>query len=121
MEPRETGEAFAVEDGFLVRRVVPKRGTPYEHTCTEQVYKDVAYAIEQLGARSFTGEDIQAAIDAPFTQVAVAMAFLKDRGSIVPARGRRHQAACDFVYEDALIEYHALREKGPADPAFGYE
>jgi len=114
-------ESFAVENDLLVRRVVPKRGKPYEHTCTKQVYENVAWAIEQLGARSFTGEDIRDAIDAPFTQVAVAIAFLKDRGSIVPARERKHQAAGDFVYEDALIEYHALREKGPADEAFGYE
>ena len=107
-------ESFAIEDGLLVRRVAPKRGAPYEHTCTKQVYDDVAHAIEKLGAQTFTGEDIQAAIDAPFTQVAVAMGFLKERGCIVPARERRHKAAGDFVYEDALIEWHALREK-PAE------
>jgi len=114
-------ESFSIENDLLVRRVGPKRGTPYEHTCAKQVYDDVAWAIEQRGSRSFTGEDIRDAIDAPFTQVAVAIAFLKDRGSIVPARERKHRAASDFVYEDALIEWHALRLKGPADPAFGYE
>ena len=74
---------------------------------SRMVYDDVAHAIEKLGAQTFTGEDIQAAIDAPFTQVAVAMGFLKERGCIVPARERRHKAAGDFVYEDALIEWHA--------------
>jgi len=109
----ERCETFSIQDGVLFRRVVPRRGEPYEHTCTERVYKDVAYAIEQLGATTFTGEDIRDAINAPFTQVAVAIVFLKDRGCIVPAHERRHHAAGDFVYEDALIEYHALREGAP--------
>lgn len=104
-------ETFAIEDGVLVRRVNPKRGKPYVHTCTKQVYDDVAWSIEQLGAATFTLESIRDMIDAPFTQVAVAMAFLKERSCIVPARERRHKAASDFIYEDALIEWHALAEK----------
>jgi hypothetical protein len=114
-------ESFAVEGGVLVRRVVPRRGEPYQHTCTEQIDKDAAYAVEQLGGETFTGEELQERLDAPTTQVFTALAFLKDRGCIVPAHGRRHAAASDFVYEDALVEYHALREKGPGDPAFGRE
>jgi len=109
----ERDETYSIQDGVLFRRVVPRRGTPYEHTCTERVYKDVAYAIEQLGTRSFTGEDIRDATDAPFSQVFTALAFLKERGCIVPAHGRRHHAASDVVYEDALIEWHALREGAP--------
>jgi len=109
-------ETFTIEDGALIRRVVPRHGTPYEHACTKQIYDDVAYAIEQLGVATFTGEMIRDRIDAPHTQVMTAIAFLKERGCIVPARERRHRAASDFVYEDALIEWHALREKGP-EPA----
>ena len=109
---REQIERFSIDrTGYLVRSVVPKRGKPYEHTCTKEVYDDVAYAIEQMGASTFTGEAIRDRIDAPFSQVATALAFLKERGCIVPARQRRHQAASDYVYEDALIEWHALREK----------
>jgi len=119
-------ETFLVDgpSGALLRRVVPKRGTPYEHACTKQVYDDVAYAIEQMGNASFTMEDIRAKAGGgdeskmpPWSQVAVAIAFLKERSCIVPARNRKHIAASDFVYEDALIEYHALREKGPEDAA----
>ncbi|MBX3356499.1 MAG: hypothetical protein KF724_12455 [Phycisphaeraceae bacterium] len=110
-------ETFSIPFEMLVRRVVPKRGTPYEHTCTKQVYDDVAFAIEELGAGTFTGEEIRAAIGAPFTQVMVAMAFLKERGCIEPVHGRRHRAASDFVYEDALIEWHALREGSPGSAA----
>ncbi len=110
MITNDPSDCFRIEERTLIRSVVPRRGNPYEHACTEAVFKDTAYAIEERGARTFTADDIRAAIDAPFTQVAVAIAFLKERGCIVPARERRHQAASDFVYEDALIEYHALRE-----------
>ncbi len=120
--PRQLDESFIVDaaSGALLRRVVPQRGKPYEHACTKQVYDDVAYAIEQMGNAAFTIEDIRAKAGGgdesnmpPWSQVAVAIAFLKERSCIVPARERKHVAASDFVYEDALIEYHALREKGP--------
>jgi len=110
-------ESFVIENGVLIRRVAPRRGTPYEHTCSKRVYDDVAFAIEQIGAATFTGEDVRERIEKPltipFTQVYTALAFLKERGCIVPAHGRRHRAACDFVYEDAMIEWHALREGAP--------
>jgi len=125
--PQQLNETFAVDgpSGALLRRVVPKRGTPYEHACTKQVYDDVAYAIEQMGSASFTMEDIRAKAGGgdeanmpPWTQVAVAVAFLKERSCIVPARERKHVAATDDVYLDGMIEYHALCEKEVAhEPA----
>ena len=124
--PRQLNETSAVDgpSGALLRRVVPKRGTPYEHACTKQVYDDVAYAIEQMGSASFTMEDIRAKAGGgdeanmpPWTQVAVAVAFLKERSCIVPARERKHVAATDDVYLDGMIEYHALCEKGPEEAA----
>ena len=113
MMTAERIESFAVEEGALIRRISPTRGAAYEHACTEQVYKNVARAIEQLGAATFTGEMIRDSIDGPHSQVMTAMAFLKERGCIVPARERKHRGASDFVYEDALIEWHALREGSP--------
>ncbi len=124
--PMQLNETFVVDaaSGALLRRVVPRRGKPYEHMCTKQVYDDVAYAIEQMGNAAFTMEDIRAKAGGgdeanmpPWSQVATAIAFLKERSCIVPARERKHVAASDFVYEDALIEYHALREKGPEEAA----
>jgi hypothetical protein len=126
--PRDAGgpgETFVVyaAGGALLRRVVPKRGKPYEHACSKQVYEDVAYAIENLGSAPFTMEEVRAKIGGgdeaampPWTQVSVAIAFLKERGCIEPARDRKHVAATDDIYTDAMIEYHALREKGP-EPA----
>ena len=123
--PRQLDETFIVDaaSGALIRRVVPRRGTPYEHVCTRAVYENVAYAIENLGNAAFTMEDIRfkagggdEASMPPWSQVATAFAFLKERGCIVPARNRRHVAAAADVYLDAMIEYHALREKGPEQP-----
>jgi len=99
----------------LFRAVTPAhgRGKPYLHTCSKQVYDDVAYAIEQIGARAFTGDDIRATIDAPSTQVMTALAFLRERGCVETVHGRRNSASERYVYEDALIEWHALREGSP--------
>ncbi len=111
-------DTFAVEDGLLVRWVIPsatsrRQSKPYVHTCTQQVYEEVAYAIDELNGGTFTGESIRETIDAPFTQVMVAMAFLRDRGCIVPAHGRKNQAAAGNAgcfYEDAMLEWCYLRE-----------
>jgi hypothetical protein len=120
----ERTESFSVEDGMLVRRVSPKRGKPYEHRCELATYEAVAHAIDDLGDEALTGDEVQAVIDLPSSQVHTALAFLRDRGCLEPAHGRRHRAAASLagggVHLDAMTEFHALREKGPADPAFGY-
>ena len=127
--PQQLNETFIVDgpSGVLLRRVVPKRGTPYEHACTKQVYEDVAYAIEQLGNASFTMKKVRAkaagggdeANMPPWSQVAVAVAFLKERGYIVPTTWlRKYVVATNDIYLDAMIEYHTLREKEVAhEPA----
>jgi hypothetical protein len=112
-------DTYRVEAGALIRIVVPRRGKPYEHACTEEVYKDVAYAIEQLGSQLFKVEDIRRSLDAPFTQANVAVMFLLERGCIRRTRGRMLVATTTFVYEDALIEYHALREGSPGSASLG--
>lgn len=45
----------------------------------------------------------------PFTQVAVALAFLKERG-IVDTRYRRNYAATRSVHLDAMTEFYAIGE-----------
>ncbi len=120
------GETFAVDaaSGALLRRVVPRRGTPYEHACTRAVYEEVAHAIDLMGSATFTMEEVRAKVGGgdeskmpPWSQVATAIAFLKERSCIVPGRERKHVAATDDTWLDAMIEYHALREKGPQEEA----
>lgn len=102
-------EEFTVSDRILFRRVWPKFGRPYLHTCSEAIYKAVLGAIDDAGGRSFTGEDLQGWTDAPHTQVFTALAFLKERGCVVRAHGRRNVAPTIFdVAEDGVIEFEAL-------------
>jgi hypothetical protein len=111
------GIFFVDETGYLVRRCIPRSGKVYEHRCDLKTLDEVAHTIDELAGAPFTYEQIHSAMNVvpevnwPFTQVAVAIAFLKERGIIVAVRGRKHIANGDDVNLDALIEYHALREK----------
>ena len=119
--PHERRESFHVDDsGALVRTVTPVKGEPYAHRCAFGCYESTAYVIAEADG-PFTLKDLRCTADAPWTQMNVALAFLKERSVVIPSCSRKHIAAGTGTFEDAMIEYHALREKGPADPAFGYE
>ena len=112
-KPQET---FEVVDDHLVRKVVPRRGQPYEHRCPRASFEQIAHAADELAGDGFTLESLvdyerRAARNAPFTNVAVALAFLKERG-IVETRYRRNYAVTDSVHLDAMTEFHALAENG---------
>ena len=100
-------ETFEVIDDHLARKVVPRRGKPYEHRCPRRSFEQVAHAIEEAGDGVFTLELLVEREELPFTQVAVALAFLKERG-IVETRYRRNYAATGGVHLDAMTEYCAL-------------
>lgn len=107
-------ETFAVEFGSLVRRVVPRRGQPYEHRCPSALFAQIAHAAQELGEQGFSLSSLleyerSAGRDVSFTNVAVALAFLRERG-ILQVDGRRNHAATDSVHLDAMTEYHALAE-----------
>ncbi len=100
-------ETFAVLDGHLIRTVTPARGKPYEHRCPLASFEQVAHAIDEAGGDGFTLETLIEREGLPFTQVAVALAFMKERGCVEP-RHRRNYAATDCVHLDAMTEFHAL-------------
>ena len=104
-------ETFAVLDGHLVRTVTPARGKPYEHRCPLASFEKVSHAIDEAGGDGFTLETLVECEGLPFTQVAVALAFLKERGCVT-TRYRRNYATADCVHLDAMTEYHALAENG---------
>jgi hypothetical protein len=81
----------------------------YTHRCMRDVFREVAYAIEDHAAGGTTLEEIVEVIDAPYTQVNVALAFMKERGC-VETRRRRTFPASDIVYEDAMIEFMHLAQ-----------
>ena len=102
---------FDVADDHLEMQVsfphAPDRN--YVHRCTRDVYREVAFTIEEVAAGGTTLEELVAAMDAPFTQVNVAMAFMKERGC-VEVRRRRTFPASGQLYEDAMIEFMYLAE-----------
>ena len=107
--PRD--ETFTVDRaGALCRSVVPARGRPYVHRCERACLEKVAHAIDEAADRGATLEEVSAAEGLPHTQVAVALAFLKERGCVT-VEGRRTYPACGSVHLDAMLEYHASREQ----------
>jgi hypothetical protein len=105
-------ETFAVEDGFLVRRVVPKRGVPYQHRCPLATFEEVGHSIDEMTGAGFGLKELGERTKLPWTQVNVALAFMKERGCVVPVYGRKHKAGTGGVHLDAMIEWHALAEGG---------
>jgi len=95
-------ESFSIENDLLVRRVVPLRGTPYEHRCSREVFEAVAHAVEEAEG-PFVMEDIRTRERQPWTQVAVAMAFLRERGLVERVHGRQLAAAPGYAFEDAMV------------------
>ena len=102
-------ETFDIERDHLVRRVVPRRGKPYEHRCPKAAFEEVAHAAEDMRT-GITLERIQSTTGLPFSQVAVAIAFMKERGCLANEHGRTH-AALEGLHLDAMTEYHALGEE----------
>ncbi|MBI1374078.1 MAG: hypothetical protein GC159_15265 [Phycisphaera sp.] len=106
---------FYIEDGCLVRTVVGDHadGRSYTHRCTKAVFETVAHAISETPA---SGEGTTLTLIArqenlPYTQVNVALEFLKER-SVVDVRHRRCYPATKDVYLDAMVEFHALAHGG---------
>lgn len=81
----------------------------YVHRCTREIYQEVAHTIKEHTSGGTTLEDLVATMGAPFTQVNVSLAFMKERGC-VEVRRRRTYPASDALYEDAMIEFTYLAE-----------
>lgn len=105
-------QKFTIEDGLLLRAVFPDRGQPYVHRCELKTFKEVCHAIDGLEEWEglFSGEEIMEPAGLPSTQTFTAIAFLKERGCIVPAQRRKHKVATTDVYMDGMIEWKALEE-----------
>ena len=103
----ERNETFTVQDGYLIRTVRPRRGEVYRHRCPLTAFEQVAFAVDEAGDAAFTLELLVQREDLPFTQVAVALAFLKER-SIVETRYRKNYAATRCAHLNAMTEFHAL-------------
>jgi hypothetical protein len=102
---------FSVEDGCLVRTVVGAGGRTYTHRCSKEAFEKVAHAVEETPAEGQGTSliDVVGREDLPFTQVNVALEYLKERG-LVDVRHRRCYPATLNTHLDAMVEFHALAE-----------
>lgn len=116
MNRRHPIEHFRVDaEGALVRTRVATDGHRYEHRCSLETLRAVAHHFDGRNSDQRTLNQIAGAERVAWTQAAVALAFLKERG-IVERRGDSNLAASGDCYLDTMAEYDALREKGP-EPA----
>ena len=106
---RERNVIFDVVDDHLVRIVTFPDGGSYTHRCTRAMFENVAYAIEERATEGVTLDSLVAALDAPSTQVDVALEFMKERTCVV-TRSRRNYPASNCLFEDAMCEYWFLAE-----------
>ena len=59
---RQRSETFEVQDGYLIREVVPRRGKPYTHRCSLATFEHVAHAIDSdAPVGFFWGDDTDTA------------------------------------------------------------
>ena len=103
-------ETFEVLCDHLVKTVTLSDGRSYMHRCHRETYQSVAHAIEEWAESGFTGEELAESLDLPFTQVYVALRFMRERGCVM-TRFRRNFPSSDWAFEDAMIEYWALAEE----------
>ena len=104
---------YGVVDGVLERTVTFPDGRSYVHRCTRKVYEEVAHGIEERAETGVTLDPLARELDLPFTQVSVALEFMKDQGCVV-TRLRRNYPASKAMFEDAMIEFLYLAER-PAE------
>ena len=71
----------------------------------------VVHAVDMHAHEGFTLESLTERENLPFILLAIALAFLKERG-IVETRCRRNYAATQCTHLDAMTQYCALADNG---------
>ena len=107
---KKADDRFEVDHGHLVRTVTGADGRSYVHRCTQDVYVAVAHAMQSAGEDGATVDTLVAALDMPYTQMNVALEFLKERGCVY-VHLRRSYPASTFAFEDGMLEYFALGQE----------
>ena len=110
---RDRDVRYYHEDGCLVRIVTGAGGRSYTHRCSKTAFEQVAHAVEETPAagQGTSLFDIVGRENLPFSQVHVALEFLKERG-VVEVRHRRCYPATRHTHLDAMVEFHALAHDG---------
>ena len=103
--------------GALEREVTLADGRVYSHRCSEQVFKAVAAYLDDHQREGVKMQSLADTIDAPYTQVNVALQLLQERGLMMTS-GRLGYVAEGYAvafYEHAMTEFLALIEGCPPE------
>lgn len=111
---RSRRNRFFHEDGCLVREAISEIGPMYAHRCSKESFENVVHAMDETTDENGTSlHDIVRREKLPFTQVNIALEFLKERG-LVDVRHRRSYPATDDTYLNGMCEFYALAEEPAA-------
>jgi len=101
--------------GALERTVRLPDGREYTHRCSRKVFEAVAGYLDEHQSEGVKMQSVADAIDAPMTQVNVALQLLTERG-MLETHGRLGYVAPGYakaLYEHAMVEFWALIEGCP--------
>jgi len=101
--------------GALERTVTLPNGKTYAHRCSREVFEAVAAYLDDNQHAGVKIQSMADAINAPMTQVNVALQLLTERG-MLETHGRLGYVApgySDAFYEHAMVEFWALIEGCP--------
>lgn len=108
MNRRSRDRTFRIERGVLVSEVELDDGRTYTHRCGYEAFREVAYYIDEHAADGVTTNDLWENLPGVAkTQASVALEFMKER-SVAITEGRRNYPASKVMFEDAMVEWHAL-------------
>ena len=103
--------------GALERTVRLPDGREYAHRCSKKVFEAVAGYLDEHLSEGVKIQSLADAIDAPMTQVNVALQLLSER-SMLETHGRLGYVAPGYteaLYEHAMTEFYALIEGCPPE------
>ena len=101
--------------GALERTVRLADGREYAHRCSKDIFEAVAGHVEEHQGDGVKMQSVADAIDAPTTQVHVALQLLTERG-LLETHGRMGHVAPGYAhgfFEHAMVEFYALVEGCP--------
>ena len=103
--------------GALERAVRLPNGRKYAHRCSKKVFEKVAGYIDGHQAEGVKIQSVADAVEAPMTQVNVALQLLTERG-LLETHGRLGHVAPGYgeaFYEHAMTVFYALVEGHPPE------
>lgn len=110
--------AFQGTPGGALQRVVKlPDGRTYAHRCSKQVFEAVAGHLDEHPREGVTIQALADTLDAPMTQVNVALQLLSERG-LLESHDRLGYVAPGYAsafFEHAMTEFHALIEGHPPE------